>query len=107
MSEELVVAWRPQKGPQSFLFQTDVSEILLAGSRGSGKSAAVLGYFAYFADRYGKGARGLIVRRKLTEMQDLLRQSHELYPLLGARYLVTTQTWTFPSGGTLRFARLE
>jgi hypothetical protein len=77
--EQITVAWRPQPGPQSFLFHTDVNEILLAGSRGSGKSAAVLGFFAYFADKYGSAARGLIIRRKLTEMHELLRQAHDLY----------------------------
>lgn len=84
-----------------------VSEILLAGGRGSGKSQALLGFFAYRAEQYGVGARGLIVRRRLTEMHELLNLAHRIYPLLGATFHVSTNTWRFPSGATLRFARLE
>jgi hypothetical protein len=101
------VIWKPQPGPQEHLMTCPCDEILLGGSRGSGKTAAILGHFIGKAQRYGKAARGIIFRRQFKQMAEIQRQAQNMFAPLGATYLVTSSTWTFPNGATIRLAHLD
>src|SRR5262245_57348888 len=109
MDGDIKIVWAPQRGPQSTFFQLpdDIQEVFLAGSRGGGKTAAILARFAVQANKYGSAARGLIVRRKLTEMVELKFQAEAMFTPLGANFHVTSNSWRFPNGANLRLARLE
>jgi hypothetical protein len=102
------VAWRPQPGPQTALLQCPVDEIFFGGARGGGKSSGVLGHWIGHAGRYGKAARGLLVRRRFNQLAEIQRQAEELFPKLGAKLtkLGSGYSWAFPDGAVLRMAHL-
>jgi hypothetical protein len=99
-------AWKPQPGPQTALLQCPADEIFFGGSRGGGKSSGVLGHWISHAGRYGKAARGLLVRRRYRQLDEIQRQAEELYPKLGAKLtrMGSSYLWTFPDGASIRFA---
>jgi len=53
----------PQKGPQVAFLQSPCDITIYGGSRGGGKTYAVLGEFWIHAETYGSEALGLIVRK--------------------------------------------
>lgn len=99
--------WRPQPGPQTDLITCPVGEILFGGARGGGKTDAVIGKWAYHASQYGDKAHGVMFRRTFKQLEEVLKRTRELYPRIGATYSVTTQTWTFPNGATLKLRHLD
>ncbi len=68
---------------------------------------AIIGKFAYVADRYGSGAHGIVFRRTFKQLEEVLKRTRDIYPKLGATYSVTAQTWTFPNGATLKLRHLD
>lgn len=101
------VIWQPQPGPQALLLTCPVPDVMFGGARGGGKSDALLGDWTGHASRYGKHARGLLVRRTLTELDEIIARSQVLFTPLGASYSVGKSTWTFPNGAVLKFRYLE
>ena len=69
------VVWRPQAGPQTALLTCPVFEVFFGGARGGGKTDGMLGEWAVHADRYGKQAIGLMVRRTRTELQETFERN--------------------------------
>lgn len=59
------------------------------------------------ANTYGSNAKGLLVRRTMPELDDIIRRSRELYTPLGAEWLAGNKTWMFPNGAELRLRFLE
>lgn len=92
-------------GPQTALLTCPVFEVFFGGARGGGKSDGMLGDWAGHAGRYGESASGLMVRRELTQLYDLIERSKQLYLPLGAKF--TDNVWRFPNAARLRFAYLE
>ena len=67
--------WSPQLGPQTHFLQAgEVYEVFYGGARAGGKSAAMLMDWVRHASLYGKDANGLIVRRELTQLVDLIKE---------------------------------
>lgn len=99
--------WQPQVGPQQWLVDCPVFEVLFGGARGGGKSDGVLGEFAIHADMYGPNAIGLCVRRERTQLVELIERSRIIYTPIGARFNEQDKLWRFPNGARLRFAYLE
>ena len=56
-----LIAWAPQKGPQTALITCPVFEAFFGGARGGGKTDGMLGEWAIHADRYGSDAIGGVV----------------------------------------------
>lgn len=101
-------AWTPQVGPQTDAITADwCPELLFGGAAGGGKSDYLLGDFLQDVPVYGAAWRGILFRRTIGELQDLIDRSHELYPQTGARWHEQKKTWTWPNGATLRFRYLE
>lgn len=108
MSEQnYEIIWKPQGGPQTDLITCPVPEILFGGARGGGKTDAVIGKWAYHANQYGENAHGVMFRRTFKQLEEVLKRTRELYPKIGATYSVTTQTWSFPNGATLKLRHLD
>lgn len=101
------VVWRPQPGPQTAFLECPVFEILYGGARGGGKSDAVLGEWGSHAALYGDAAIGLVVRRELKQLQELIQRSKQIYGPLGAEWHSQDKYWIFPNGARLNFAYLE
>lgn len=99
------IVWRPNRGPQT-AFLSDASDwVLYGGAAGGGKSDALL------IDATGQiedGAyQAILFRRNYPALEELIKRSHELYPLMGGQWHKTEKTWRFPSGATIKFRFLE
>ena len=101
------VVWRPQPGPQTALLTCPVFEVFFGGARGGGKTDGMLGEWAVHADRYGKQAIGLMVRRTRTELQETFERARALFTPLGAQFTSVPMRCVMPGGARLTFAYLE
>lgn len=101
------IVWSPQPGPQEWLLSCPIFEIFFGGARGGGKSDGMLGDFASHADEFGEDAIGLIIRRELTQLKELIERSKQIYGLLGAVWHVGEKMWRFPNGARLTFAYID
>ena len=99
--------WKPQLGPQSQACRaTFVEELFFGGARGGGKSIYLLLDFAQDLHQ-GSAWQGVIFRRTYPELDELVHQSHEMYPQLGGEFKVGKYQWEFPNGARLRFRHME
>lgn len=101
------IIWQPQPGPQTSLIQCPVFEVFYGGARGGGKTESSIGDWLDHSSRYGEGAIGIFVRRKLTQLSEVIARTQQLFPKLGAKYNVQQKTWTMANGARLKFVYLE
>ena len=101
------LVWAPQPGPQMDMLRCPVPDILYGGSRGGGKTDALLGDWAAHAGRSGGRARGIMIRRTMPQLEEIIMRSRELYSPLGARWLAGSKSWLMPDGSYLRMRWLE
>lgn len=102
-----LIAWAPQKGPQTALLTCPVFEAFFGGARGGGKTDGMLGEWAVHADRYKEHAIGLMVRRKRIELTETFERAKALFKPLGATFTEVPMRALMPGGGRLNFAYLE
>ena len=101
------VIFKPNPGPQEEFLSASEQDVLYGGAAGGGKS------FALLADplRYchNSNHRGLLLRRTLDELTELIDKSKQLYPKAfpGATFRESKSTWVFPSGATMWFTYLD
>ena len=99
--QEDEVVFRANPGPQSAFFASSEKQVLYGGAAAGGKS------YALIADPIplfeNKHFRGLLVRRTLDELRELMQKTKELYPqvIKGATWREKDKEWRFPSGATL------
>lgn len=99
--------WRPQAGPQyDAITALFARELLFGGARGGGKSDYLLGDFLQGVNR-GTKWDGIIFRKNLVVLGQLIKRSKELFLPLGATWTDQKKTWKFPDGSTLIMAYLE
>lgn len=67
----------------------------------------MLGEFAVHADMYGKSAKGIFFRHTLTQLEEAMARSHDIYGPLGAKWRDSHKTWEFRNGAVLKFRYLE
>lgn len=101
------VIWSPQPGPQTALIECPVFEIFFGGARGGGKTESSIGDWLDHSSRYGEHAIGIFVRRKLTQLSEVIARTKQIFSKLGAKYNEQQKTWTMPGGGRLKFVYLE
>lgn len=101
------IIWQPQPGPQTALIQCPVFEVFYGGARGGGKTESSIGDWLEHSARYGADAIGIFVRRKLTQLTEVIARTKQLFPKIGAKYNEQQKTWTMPGGGRLKFVYLE
>ena len=97
----------PQPGPQAKLLSCPANEILYGGARGGGKSYGLLLDWMAHEARYGKDARGILFRRTMPELEDMLEKARELLPGFGWLYQEQKKTWVSSTGATLKMRYLE
>ena len=101
------IIFKPNPGPQEEFLSAGERDVLYGGAAGGGKS------FALLADplRYchNPNHRGLLLRRTLDELTELIDKSRQLYPKAfpGAKFRESKSTWHFPSGATIWFTYLD
>lgn len=101
------VIWQPQQGPQTALISCPVFEVFFGGARGGGKTEASLGDWLEHGNTYGEAAIGIFVRRKLTQLSEVIARTKQIFPKLGAKYHEQSKTWTMANGARLKFVYLE
>jgi hypothetical protein len=98
------VAWQPQPGSQVLFLSCPIYEVLYEGTRGPGKTDALLMDFVQHVGQ-GLGAdwRGILFRRTYTELKDVIAKTQKWFKKFfpGAEYNKTEKTWTFPDGEQL------
>jgi hypothetical protein len=102
---ERPIAWSPRGNPaQQALVQCPIFEVFFGGARGGGKTDGMLGEWVGHADRYGKDAIGLMLRRTRTELIETIERSRAISGLMGWTYNETDKMWRATNGARLRFA---
>ena len=104
---EVRYTWRAQPGPQTALIKCPIGDVFFGGSRGGGKTDGLLGDFGLHAGKYGKDAKGILFRRTLSELDEVITRSHEIYGPLGWVYQVQKGVWTATNGATLKMRYLD
>jgi len=102
------VVWTPQAGPQFYATTAKwADELLYGGARGGGKTSWLLGDFLQDVAEYGADWNGIIFRRHYKELEEIIRQSEEMYRPTGAEYNKSDHVWKWPNGAQLKFRYLE
>ena len=101
------VLWSPQPGPQLALLECPVFEVFYGGARGGGKTESSIGDWLQHSSLYGEGAIGIFVRRKLTQLAEVIARCNQIFPKLGAKWNEQKKTWTMANGARLKFVYLE
>jgi Terminase large subunit, T4likevirus-type, N-terminal len=89
------------------LLKCPVPDVLFGGARGGGKSDALLGDWVAHASRANGWGRGIIFRRTMPELEELIARSRQLYTPLGAEWFTGRKTWEFPCGANLKMRWLD
>jgi hypothetical protein len=100
------VAWAPQPGSQSLFVTCPIYEACFEGTRGPGKTDALLMDFARDVGvGWGANWRGILFRRTSKQLDDVVARSkkwfRQIFP--GARFLESRASykWVFPDGEEL------
>ena len=105
------VVWKPQAGSQeAFLASTPIFEVLLEGSRGGGKTDALIMSFCQFVGKgFGAAWTGIIFRQTYKQLNDLIKKANKWIPLIWpqAKYNKSEHFWTFPDGEILHFKQFN
>ena len=101
------VIFHANEGPQTKFLAADEKDVLYGGAAGGGKSYAMLIDPLRYAHK--KAHRGLILRRSMPELRELIDKSRELYPQAfpGCKFKEVEKVWNFPSGAKIEFGFLE
>lgn len=107
---DVEAAWSPQVGSQSAFLRCPDFEVLYEGTRGPGKTDALI---MDFCQEVGKGWgaewRGILFRRTYPELQDVIDKSKKWIPKIwpDAKYNEAKSFWEWPSGEKLFFRPFE
>ncbi|HZZ37117.1 MAG TPA: terminase family protein [Caulobacteraceae bacterium] len=99
--------WVPQIGPQTQFVSCKAFEAVYGGARGGGKTDAALGEFAFHAERYGRAARGLFVRRTRVALEPTIERAKAIYRPLGAKWEAQRSRFSWPNGALLYFRYID
>lgn len=104
-----VLTWAAMPGSQEGFMQCSVQEVLYAGTRGPGKTDALLMSFAQHIGKWGKDWRGILFRRTYPELEDVIGKADkwftEIFP--EAAYNKGKHFWEWPEGERLYFAHMR
>lgn len=102
--EDLDIAWQPQPGSQTMFLSCPIYEVLFEGTRGPGKTDALLMDFVqHVGTGLGADWRGILFRRTYVELKDVIAKTQKWFKRFfpNAEYNKTEKTWTFPDGEQL------
>jgi hypothetical protein len=105
-SKKSALLWMPTER-QAVALSCPAYELFFGGARGGGKSDFLIMDFLKNVEEYGAAHRGILFRRSMPELEEIVTRTMEIYTPLGAEFHVSSKTWTFPSGSTLRLRFME
>jgi len=105
--EDQEVIFKPNNGPQEEFLSSSEEDVLYGGAAGGGKSFALLVDPLRYC--HNPNHRGLLLRRTLDELTELIDKSRQLYTKAfpKATFRESKSTWVFPSGATMWFTYLD
>lgn len=104
------IIWAPQPGSQVSFLTCPVWEVLYGGTRGGGKTDALLMDFAqHVGQGYGLSWRGILFRQTHPQLEDILAKSikwfSQIFP--GAVFKANSYKWVFPEGEQLLLRHMD
>lgn len=84
-----------------------VRETLFGGSRGGGKTFAVILDWLVHSETYERNARGIVFRRSLVELDDFIEVAKDVLGAAGHRWMDQKKQFVSPKGAILRCRYLE
>ncbi len=103
-----VPRWAPQPGPQTeAICATWCEELFYGGAAGGGKTDFLLGDYLQDVEHFGPAWPGILFRRSMPELEEVIARSHEIFPATGAIWREQNKRWTWPNGAKLRLRYLE
>lgn len=97
-------SWNPQAGSQEMFLRCPIYEVLYEGTRGPGKTDALIMDFAqHVGQGWGADWRGILFRRTFPELSDVIAKTTKWFKLIWpqAEYNKADHTWTWPTGEQL------
>lgn len=102
--------WAPQPGSQEAFLTCDLFEVLYEGTRGPGKTDALLMDFAQFVGT-GLGAawKGILFRQTYPQLSDVISKTKKWFPQIwpSASYNEAQHFWRWPSGEQLLLRQFQ
>lgn len=97
------ILFEPNPGPQTEFLASAEQEVLYGGARGGGKTYAMI--FAPLRYCSSPHMRGLIIRRSMPELRDIIYKAQAFYEKAypGTKWRVKENTFFFPSGARIEF----
>lgn len=120
---EQAISWTPQPGSQELFLSCPVEEVLYEGTRGPGKTDALIMDFAQHTGPdtrtddekaagvpqwrgWGEAWSGILFRQTYPQLLDVIAKTKKWYPQLfpGIKYNEQRSTWQWPTGEKLRLS---
>ena len=103
------VIWAPQQGSQTEFMSCPFMEVLYHGTRGPGKTDALLMSFAQYVGRgFGRAWRGIIFRQTYPQLADVVAKSEkwfrQIFPT--AKFNRSRMQWEWATGEVLMFRHM-
>ncbi len=98
------IVWEPHPGSQEAFLDCPYWVVLYHGTRGPGKSdALIMDYAQHVGEGYGAQWRGILFRRTYKQLDDIIAKTKRWFPRIfpRARYNQGDHTWTFEDGEQL------
>lgn len=98
------VIWEPHPGSQTLFITCPYDEVLYHGTRGPGKTDALIMDFAQFTGQgFGVHWRGILFRESYVQLEDVIAKTKKWFPRIWpeATYTGSSHTWTWPDGEQL------
>ena len=104
------VVWAPQDGSQVAFLQCSLFEALFHGTRGPGKTDALIMAFAQHVGKgFGAAWRGVIFRQTYPQLADVVAKSEKWFKLIfgdRARFNRSKMMWEWDTGEVLMFRHM-
>lgn len=104
------VVWSPLQGSQTNFMSCSIFEALFHGTRGNGKTDALLMAFAQHVGRgYGSAWRGIIFRQSYPQLADIQAKSEKWFRQIfpEAKFNRAKMMWEWPTGEALMFRHMS
>lgn len=106
ISPDTKAIWEPNQGSQRLFLSCPIRECLLEGTRGGGKTDALLMDFAQHVGKgYGAEWRGILFRNTYPQLEDVVAKSRRWFPQMfpRVRFNGGDYYWRWPTGEMLFF----